>query len=155
MVDEVRSRTMRAVKSTNTRPEVAVRKLVYAMGFRYRLHGKELPGSPDLVFRSRRKAIFVHGCFWHGHDCKRGARLPKTNVEYWSLKIQRNRERDFNSLRALKDEGWKCLVVWECELKDQDALRDKLLLFLHEDANLCDANGPRKLFFKRSCGSPL
>ena len=93
MTSELRSRTMRAVKGRDTKPEMAVRRLLHRMGYRYRLHRKELPGRPDIVFGSRRKVIFVHGCFWHGHSCKRGNRLPKTNAEYWQTKIARNVER--------------------------------------------------------------
>ena len=130
MIDEVRSRTMRAVKSKDTKPEIAIRRLVHAMGFRFRLHRKDLPGSPDLVFVSRRKVIFVHGCFWHGHDCARGARIPKTNVNYWKAKIARNRERDAETASKLKLNGWQACVVWECELRDPEKLRIRLLSFL-------------------------
>jgi DNA mismatch endonuclease, patch repair protein len=129
-VDEVRSRTMRAVRSKNTKPEISVRKLVHAMGFRFRLHRKDLPGSPDIVFPCRRKAIFVHGCFWHGHSCARGARLPRTNTGYWSAKIERNRHRDLKSTQSLQDVGWESCVVWECELRNTDELRAKLFSFL-------------------------
>ncbi|WP_332862358.1 DNA mismatch endonuclease Vsr [Janthinobacterium svalbardensis] len=136
MVDELRSRIMRAVKSKNTAPEMAVRKLIYAMGFRYRIHGTKLPGSPDLVFRSRRKVIFVHGCFWHGHDCKRGSRIPRTNTEYWLKKIKRNCARDIESVNSLISDNWKCLVVWECEIKNEAHLREKISLFLEKNEKL-------------------
>jgi DNA mismatch endonuclease (patch repair protein) len=129
-VDPVRSRTMRAVKSKNTSPEMIVRKLVHGMGYRFRLHRKDLPGSPDLVFPSRRLALFVHGCFWHGHNCARGARSQKTNAQYWAAKIERNRKRDAESLRALSDAGWRSYVIWECELRDQESLRTKLATLL-------------------------
>jgi DNA mismatch endonuclease (patch repair protein) len=115
--DELRSRIMRAVKDKDTKPEWIVRRLLHAAGFRYRLHAKVLPGKPDLVFPSRRKAIFVHGCFWHGHDCARGDRQPKTNAAYWLAKIARNKARDAAHLADLKQAGWKAHVVWECELK--------------------------------------
>jgi DNA mismatch endonuclease (patch repair protein) len=107
---------MRAVRSKNTKPEMILRRLLHARGYRYRLHRKDLPGSPDLAFPGRRKAIFVHGCFWHGHDCKRGARQPKTNADYWTGKIARNRARDDQAQAALRAMGWECLTVWECAI---------------------------------------
>ena len=131
-VDELRSRTMRAVRSKNTKPELFVRRLVHAMGFRFRLHRMDLPGSPDLVFPGRRKVIFVHGCFWHGHDCARGARRPKTNAEYWIAKITRNRRRDNETYRLLADAGWTLCVIWECELRDAQHLRRKIEMFLDD-----------------------
>jgi DNA mismatch endonuclease (patch repair protein) len=127
--DELRSRTMRAVKSKDTKPEWTVRRLLHAVGYRYRLHGKALPGKPDLVFAGRRKVIFVHGCFWHGHDCARGARQPKTNAGYWSAKIARNRDRDRAHLAALRAQGWQVRFVWECEIK-KPGLLAKLKRFL-------------------------
>lgn len=125
---------MRAVKGKDTGPEMIVRRLVYALGFRYRIHGSDLPGKPDLVFPGRRKALFVHGCFWHGHDCKRGARLPATNVGYWSAKITRNRARDRAAIIELERRGWAVLTVWECEMKDGLALSRRLKSFLGETA---------------------
>lgn len=127
---EARSRTMRAVKSKDTAPEMLVRRMIHAEGFRYRLHDPSLPGKPDLVFKSRRKAIFVHGCFWHGHSCKRGARTPGTNRDYWLRKIQANVNRDRAHLAALRDLGWDVLTVWECETRDRGALRSRILAFL-------------------------
>jgi len=112
-----RSEIMRAVKGRDTKPEVALRKALFARGFRYRLHG-DLPGRPDLVFAARRAVIFVHGCFWHGHDCPRGARAPKTNAAYWRAKIAKNRTRDDAVRAELKLLGWRVLVLWECGLKD-------------------------------------
>jgi DNA mismatch endonuclease, patch repair protein len=109
---------MRAVKSKDTKPEWVVRRLLHAAGFRYRLHGKDLPGKPDLVFPSRRKVVFVHGCFWHGHDCARGDRQPKTNANYWMAKIARNKARDVEHLATLRNRNWQVLTVWECEIKD-------------------------------------
>ena len=127
---EERSEIMRRVKGTDTTPELIVRRLVHRMGFRYRLHRKDLPGSPDLAFPGRKKAIFVHGCFWHGHSgCKR-ARIPQTNREYWERKISRNSERDKESARLLKKMGWKTLVVWECRTRDLEALGKRLARFL-------------------------
>ncbi len=115
-MDELRSRIMRAVKSRDTQPEMTVRRLVHSMGYRYRLHRKDLPGKPDLAFISRRKAIFVHGCFWHGHDCPRGSREPKTNRDYWIPKIAKTRERDKTTIECLREMGWEALVIWECEM---------------------------------------
>jgi DNA mismatch endonuclease, patch repair protein len=94
---------------------------IAAMGYRFRLHRKDLPGCPDLVFRSRRKVIFIHGCFWHGHPCPRGARMPVQNRDYWSAKIARNKQRDEAAQISLKEHGWQVLVIWECELKDARA----------------------------------
>ena len=129
---EKRSAVMRAVKSSDTAPERAVRAAVRAAGFerRYRLHAAHLPGKPDLVFTALRKVVFVNGCFWHGHDCKRGARQPKDNAAYWRGKIERNRARDLTLLRKLKRDGWSALVVWECETRDEPALTRRLTAFL-------------------------
>lgn len=128
---ELRSRIMRAVKGRDTGPEMIVRRLAFGMGYRYRLHRKDLPGKPDLVFAKRRKVVFVHGCFWHGHDCARGARLPKQNAEYWANKIARNKERDATHLAALKELGWRSLIIWECELKEPEKVQRRLSQFLH------------------------
>ncbi|KAF0179912.1 MAG: DNA mismatch endonuclease, patch repair protein [Alphaproteobacteria bacterium] len=121
---------MRAVKARDTGPELKVRALLRALGHRYRLDARDLPGRPDIVFRGRRKAIFVHGCFWHGHDCARGARAPKANAGYWSAKIARNRARDETSMAALQTMGWSCLVVWECALREPHAVADGLAAFV-------------------------
>ncbi|HRO04822.1 MAG TPA: DNA mismatch endonuclease Vsr [Terricaulis sp.] len=129
---EKRAAVMRAVKSKNTAPERAVRAAACACGFRrrYRLNGAQLPGKPDLVFANLRKAVFVHGCFWHGHDCKRGARAPKDNAAYWRAKIARNQQRDAAALSALAGAGWSALVIWECETRDPGALQARLAAFL-------------------------
>ena len=127
---EHRSHVMRAVKSSNTTPEFIVRRLLHRMGSRYRLHHADLPGKPDIVFPSRRKIIFVHGCFWHGHDCKRGNRIPKSNSEYWRAKIERNRARDRKHLDVLEDAGWSVSIVWECETKEPKRLRARLLALI-------------------------
>jgi DNA mismatch endonuclease (patch repair protein) len=121
---------MQAVKGKNTSPEMHVRRLLHKEGYRYRLHRKELPGCPDLVFSSKRKVIFVHGCFWHGHNCRRGARLPKSNTEYWRSKVSRNRTRDIAVGEWFGEFGWKVLVLWECELRDNAALLKRLNRFL-------------------------
>lgn len=129
--DEQRSRIMRAVRSKDTGPELVVRRLLHAAGYRYRLHGKDLPGNPDIVFPGRRKVIFVHGCFWHGHDCRRGARVPKNNRDYWLAKVGRNKQRDAVTTVSLTETGWDSLIVWECELKEQTKLQEKLAAFLN------------------------
>lgn len=118
-----RSAIMRAIKGKDTGPERLVRKLLSASGYRYRLHSKTLPGSPDIVFPGRKKAIFVHGCFWHGHPCKRGARVPKTNVAYWRCKIERNQLRDKRNIKKLRGAGWKVKVIWECQLNRPNLLK--------------------------------
>lgn len=126
---------MSRVRSKDTKPELLVRRLVHSLGYRYRLHRKDLPGKPDLVFGPRRKAIFVHGCFWHRHDdpsCKL-ARAPKSRLEYWGPKLDRNRERDVENLKALQDLDWDVLVLWECELKDLAALTSRITDFLERD----------------------
>jgi len=123
---------MSAIRSKNMKPEMLVRRLVYSLGYRYRLHKKDLPGKPDLVFGPRRKVIFVHGCFWHQHadpDCKDG-RLPKSRLEYWIPKLERNTSRDKANLAALEELGWKTLVVWECETKDLEVLQIRISQFL-------------------------
>ncbi len=127
---EQRSRTMRAVKGQNTTPERVVRKLLFSMGYRYRLHRKELPGKPDIAFIKQKKVIFIHGCFWHGHTCLRGNRCPKTNQEYWTRKIHRNIERDTLAMVALQDSGWQALIIWECELKRLDTIAKRIEIFL-------------------------
>jgi DNA mismatch endonuclease, patch repair protein len=121
-----RSAVMRAVKSENTRPERTLRKMLHAIQPGYRLHRRDLPGKPDVVYASRRLAIFMHGCFWHGHDCKRGARMPKHNAEYWRGKIARNRARDEKNVAALATMGWRALAIFECELRDERALKARL-----------------------------
>ncbi|HEO70437.1 MAG TPA: DNA mismatch endonuclease Vsr [Candidatus Hydrogenedentes bacterium] len=126
-----RSENMRRIRSRNTAPELVVRAALRRLGHvGYRLHKSDLPGRPDVAFVGRKKAIFVHGCFWHGHDCAEGARLPKSNVGYWLPKIRRNRQRDEESMLALEAGGWSVLVLWECELGDADALQRRLDEFL-------------------------
>jgi DNA mismatch endonuclease, patch repair protein len=117
---ERRSALMARVRAKHTRTELVVRRLVYALGYRYRLHAADLPGKPDIVFRSRKKVIFVHGCFWHGHDgC---ARPPVSRPDYWLPKLARNRARDAAAQEALKERGWSVAVVWQCELRNDPAL---------------------------------
>ena len=122
-----RSAVMRAVKSRDTGPELQVRKLLRAIAPGYRLNRADLPGKPDIVYAGRKLAIFVHGCFWHGHDCPRGARAPKANAEYWQGKIARNRARDEKTLAAYAAMSWRTLVIFECELKDSGALSARLM----------------------------
>jgi DNA mismatch endonuclease (patch repair protein) len=126
---EQRRRIMQSVKDRDTGPEMAVRRLLHRAGYRYRLHAKGLPGSPDIVFPGRRKVVFVHGCFWHGHGCKIG-RPPKSKLDYWSAKIVANRERDARKQVELGRLGWSVLTVWQCEIADLDALEAKLRAFL-------------------------
>ncbi|MBS3961215.1 MAG: DNA mismatch endonuclease Vsr [Sandarakinorhabdus sp.] len=130
MPSEVRSRTMRAVRSQNTTPELKVRRILHGAGYRFRLHRKDLPGSPDLTFPARKAVVFVHGCFWHCHDCKRGARVPKSNSDYWVAKIARNVARDARDFEALNFLGWRAAAVWECELKEPQALLARVSNFL-------------------------
>lgn len=121
---------MRAVKGRDTSPERLVRRIAHGMGYRFRLHRRDLPGKPDLTFPARRAVVFVNGCFWHGHGCKRGARVPKTNTAYWTAKVARNVARDARHLKRLESEGWRALVLWECELKDGAGLKKRLARFL-------------------------
>ena len=123
---EKRSTVMRRVKAKDTSPELKVRKALTALGARYRLHRKDLPGSPDIVLPGRRLALFVHGCFWHGHNCARGARVPKANRDYWVAKVDRTRARDVRTREALVAAGWRVETIWECDLKDAEALRARL-----------------------------
>jgi DNA mismatch endonuclease (patch repair protein) len=127
---EKRSAVMRRVKGKDTTPELVVRKALTALGARYRLHRKDLPGKPDIVMPGRRLALFVHGCFWHGHDCARGSRVPKQNRDYWVAKVERNRARDARSREALTALGWRVETIWECDLKDAAALNQRLAALL-------------------------
>lgn len=124
-----RSERMSRVRGQDTGPEMIVRRLVHGMGYRYRTHVAALPGKPDLVFRSRRRVIFVHGCFWHRHRCPLG-RLPKSRLDFWKTKLDANRARDRKVMRALRAAGWHPHVVWECELRDLAALAARLKAFL-------------------------
>lgn len=134
MVDKIsperRSANMRAIRNKNTNPELAVRRLTHSMGHRFRLHRKDLPGKPDLVFGPRKKVIFVHGCYWHGHGCKVGGTGAKSNRAYWGPKISGNKARDKRNLRALRKLGWTPLIVWECEVRTSIRLIAKLKRFL-------------------------
>lgn len=126
---EQRSKNMARVKNKNTVPELTVRKILYRLGFRFRLHRRDLPGNPDIVLPRHKKIIFVHGCFWHGHSCPKGKR-PSTRQEFWDPKLDRNIERDRNNISELQKSGWKVLVIWECEIKDLQKLEKTLLDFV-------------------------
>lgn len=125
-----RSEIMSRVRSKNMRPELLVRRLVFAMGYRYRLHVRKLPGCPDLVFSPRRKVIFVHGCFWHLHQNCSIARMPKSRLDFWKPKLEGNRDRDEKNKRKLAREGWKVLTLWECQLGNTARLETKIRKFL-------------------------
>ena len=125
-----RRRNMAAIKQKDTKPELRVRRLIHRQGYRYRLHVKGLPGRPDLVFQRRQKVVFVHGCFWHMHDCRYGAVQPKTNAEFWRKKREANVVRDDRDVASLQAAGWHVLVVWECETKDVSQLESRLKTFL-------------------------
>lgn len=138
---EQRRRIMQSVKTKDTGPEQVVRKALFAAGYRFRLHRRDLPGSPDIVFPARKKVVFVHGCFWHGHDCPKG-RASKSRVEYWGPKLEANKARDRRNIAELQDLGWESLVVWQCELKDPDALMTRLGTFLGSVKNPIDKASP-------------
>jgi DNA mismatch endonuclease (patch repair protein) len=125
-----RSDCMRAVRGQDTTPEMIVRRAAHSLGYRYALHRKNLPGKPDLVFVSRRKIVFVHGCFWHLHKCHHGKVSPVSNLDYWRTKREKNKQRDKEHLRSLRAADWKVLVVWECWTKDKTLLRRRLTDFL-------------------------
>jgi DNA mismatch endonuclease (patch repair protein) len=127
---EQRRYIMQSVGTKNTGPELALRRLLFGLGYRYRLHSKKLPGSPDIVFPGKKKAIFVHGCFWHGHGCPKG-QAPKSHRNYWQLKLSGNQERDRKKRQQLEALGWSVLIVWQCELKDSESLKQKVVLFLN------------------------
>lgn len=121
---------MRLVKSANTQPELALRRLVHGLGFRYRINNRDVVGRPDVANRSRRIAIFVHGCFWHRHDCPAGRRTPKSRIEFWSKKFQQNVKRDRTVEKQLRDLDWRSLIVWECEFRSSQRLTRRLRGFL-------------------------
>ncbi|AYV45558.1 very short patch repair endonuclease [Caulobacter flavus] len=121
-----RSAVMARVKSKDTKPEKTLRRLLTALGARYRLHRKDLPGSPDVAMPGRRLVFFVHGCFWHGHDCPRGARVPQANRDYWLAKVARNKARDARAAADLAQAGWRVETIWECQMKDEAALVERL-----------------------------
>lgn len=125
-----RSSIMASVKSKDTGPEMNLRRMIHAAGYRYRLHDSRLPGKPDIVFASKRKAIFVNGCFWHRHAGCRYATTPKTRTAFWNLKFQANVNRDARNIAALQEQGWTCAIVWQCELKQPQRVLNKIIKFL-------------------------
>ena len=125
-----RSRRMSLIRNRDTQPEMLVRRIAHGCGFRYRLHAKDLPGHPDLVFRRFRKVVFVHGCFWHRHPRCKLARLPKSKLDFWVPKLTRNRERDLAAVAKLRRCGWKVLVIWECQTQHPDMIETKIKAFL-------------------------
>ena len=125
------SANMQRIKGKDTSPEVAVRRLIRSLGFGYRLHGKGLPGKPDLIFKGRRKVIFIHGCFWHQHSGCKISHIPKSNLEYWIPKLQKTQIRDTKNRQELEASGWKVLTIWECEMEDINSLKIKILNFLN------------------------
>ncbi|MBZ9998527.1 MULTISPECIES: very short patch repair endonuclease [unclassified Mesorhizobium] len=132
LAPEKRSKIMRAIRAKNTKPERAVRKLLNALGYRFRIHPRHLPGKPDIAFTKRKKAIFIHGCFWHQHPdpACRDAQVPSSNTGYWVPKLSRTKERDAENEHALRQEGWDLLILWECELHEGETLEKRLLQFL-------------------------
>lgn len=128
-----RSRNMAAVRGRDTGPEVAVRKIIHGLGLRFRLHRSDLPGTPDIVLPRHRSVVLVHGCFWHGHSCTRG-KVPASNAAFWLPKLQRNKQRDAEQVKALRKLGWRVLLVWECETKRPDHLRKRLARWLKTEA---------------------
>lgn len=128
--EAINSKRMSRIRSKDTKPELFVRKLIHSLGYRYRLHGKNLPGSPDIVFPSKKKVIFVHGCFWHQHSNCKLSKLPKTRREYWHPKLKRNKMRDYEVQASLVEIGWEYLVVWECQIDDIQNLTEKIIKFL-------------------------
>jgi len=135
-----RRKIMQAVKGRDTRPEWTVRRMLHAAGYRYRLHVRNLPGTPDIAFPSRRKAIFVHGCFWHGHRCRIG-QPPKSRLDYWEAKLDANKKRDAMKQAQLEALGWEVLVVWQCEIAESTALRSRLWTFLGPPQKSIDMPG--------------
>ena len=126
-VSEQRSRNMSAIKSKNTKPEIKVRKILHSMGYRFRLHSKDLPGSPDIVLPKYKTVIFVHGCFWHRHENCKYASTPKTRKEFWNKKFTDNKKRDLEIQEKIKILDWRSVVIWECETKNIENLRDKII----------------------------
>ena len=123
------------VRSENTKPELFVRGLLHRLGYRFRLHRQELPGTPDIVFPSKQKVIYVHGCFWHRHSCDKGRKMPASNVEYWSRKFRRNIQRDLRNQDELLAMGWEYMLIWECELAEISLVQERIYRFLGKDAD--------------------
>jgi len=126
-----RSERMSRIRNADTKPEMIVRRLIHGMGYRYRLHDRKLPGSPDLVFRPRKKVIFVHGCFWHQHGCSQ-YRMPRSRKDFWEPKLQTNVKRDEVAYKNLISNGWQYMVLWECQLRDIESIKRRIVSFLEE-----------------------
>lgn len=143
--NEKRSQIMSKVKNKDTKPEIIVRRLLYSIGYRYRVNYSKLPCKPDIVFVRKKKVIFVNGCLWHGHDCKRG-KLPETNAEKWAMKISINVERDKRNYIALAQIGWSYIVIWQCEIKksSMDILKERIGKFLSDETNKTSETLERK-----------
>ncbi|MCZ4074952.1 very short patch repair endonuclease [Agrobacterium sp. LMR679] len=133
-VSQQRRRNMQAVRSRDTKPEIAVRKLLHRLGYRFRLQRSDLPGKPDIVLPRHRLAVFVHGCFWHRHNCKR-ATMPKTRTTFWEAKLSANVDRDARAMAALGKLGWRTVVIWECEIGDHQLLSDRINIALEPGTN--------------------
>lgn len=127
---EERRKHMQKIRSKDTQPELFVRRILHALGYRYRTHVAEIPGSPDIVFTKRRKIIYIHGCFWHAHASCKLSHIPKTRSDYWRKKLAKNAERDSRNIEAATKLGWECLILWECELSDRDEVQKRLIEFL-------------------------
>lgn len=125
-----RSERMRLVRSSDTKPEVLLRRLVWSLGYRYRKNRSDLIGNPDLAFISRKRAIFLHGCFWHRHQCPAGTRTPKSRIDFWATKFERNVLRDAAVMKQLKSAGWQALVIWECQLTNRSGVERRVRRFL-------------------------
>lgn len=138
MIDHVskekRSEIMKRIRGKDTAPELIVRKLIYSLGYRYRLHGQKLPGKPDIVFAGKKKVIFVHGCFWHGHNCKKG-KPPKSNLDYWLPKLKENRRRDTLNQKLIRSAGWEVLIIWQCQIHDAITLEKAIINFLENGSD--------------------
>lgn len=137
-----RSAQMSKVRSLDTKPEMHIRRLVFSMGYRFRLHRRDIPGCPDLAFIAKRKVIFVHGCFWHRHNCKAGRRLPKTRVDFWETKLRRNKQRDRANKTLLGKRGWSSLTVWECEIRREESLSEARSTSCLHHAFICCSTTP-------------
>lgn len=130
LTPEQRSYCMSRIRGKDTKPEMIVRRLVHALGYRYRLHVRDLPGCPDLVFPGRRKIVFVHGCYWHRHSCKNGKYVPSKNRKFWRAKLEANKKRDQKNRRKLRKSAWDVLTIWECQTKHSEKIVDRLMTFL-------------------------
>lgn len=136
-----RREIMQAIRCKDTAPEMFVRRLIHSLGYRYRLHDKKLPGNPDMVFPGRKKVIFIHGCYWHRHNCKKGRSVPKSNVDFWEKKFEANRDRDVRNQKILRKDGWSVMTIWQCQITSSnlEELKIEIQKFLNDPRN---AKGP-------------